>query len=182
MLGVRVKAFQHACCVCVCLHVDAKRLAQFQRELMPQHSSSPRETCHSDPVLFWKAVIGKRVCACVPFSFFSTTRKASHIRQSRCSYVVSFESWYVDLSPQGWDPTARCRVSRGHCPELRTSEPAQSSARCDPGKWPPIGAAAGGGPTAAPDSWLLGCPANRPPGVGKEMREEGGKSVRCVLQ
>lgn len=97
------------------------------------------------------------------------------------TFIWKFYILHIDVSPQGWDLTARCKVSRGRCPELHTSEPAQSSARCDPGKWPPTGAAAGGGRTAAPDSWLLGCPADRPPGVGKERWGEGRKSVKCVL-
>lgn len=88
-------------------------------------------------------------------------------------FFFFFNVDFVDLSPQGWDLTAGCRASRGRCPELHTSGPAQSSARCDPGKWPPTGAAAGGGPTAAPDSWLLGCPADKPPGGGGE--NSGGR-------
>lgn len=74
------------------------------------------------------------------------------------------------ILPQGWDLRAGCRASRGHCPGLRTSAPGQSSARCGPGRWPPTGGAGGEGLTAAPGSWLLGCPADRPP-VGGEERE-----------
>ncbi len=73
----------------------------------------------------------------------------------------------IDLSPRVWDPTAGCRASRGRCPEHHTSVPDRSSARCGPGKWQPTGVAEGGGLTAAPGSWLLGCPADRPPGGGR---------------
>lgn len=93
-----------------------------------------------------------------------------HLRIPEFRHFSTYLNSGINLSPQGWDPTAACRASRGRCPELHTSAPGRSSARCGPGKWPPTGGATDGGLTAAPGSWLLGCPVDRPPGVGREER------------
>lgn len=160
------------CYVCMWKHANIPVVCACRRwasgSISEWTPSSPHKTCHGDHMR-------------VPLNSFSTIRKAVTAATEGISYVVYFfclnlfYSWHIDVSPQGWDLTAKCRVFRGHCLELHTSEQAQSSARCDPGKWPPTGAAAGGGQTAAPDSWLLGCPADRPPGVGEGRREEGGR-------
>lgn len=88
----------------------------------------------------------------------------------------------INVSPRGWDPTAACRASRGRCPEHHTSAPGRSSARCGPGKWQPTGGAGGVGLTAAPGSWLLGCPADRPPGGGESERVmQNDECERCLV-
>lgn len=125
-----------------------------------QHITSRDDSSHitSTPLFIKEDITAS------PFSFSA----AEELKLSPRIHQMSV----INLSPRGWDLRAAYRASRGRCPGLHTSAPGRSSARCGPDKWPPTGGAGGGGPTAAPGSWLLGCPADRPPGGGED-REEG---------